>query len=76
MNLSPNQEQIVKSPFDKAIQVLASAGTGKTRVLTERVRYILENTKQESVIALTFTNKAAEEMKSRLENCDQARSSA
>lgn len=72
MNLSPNQEQIVKSPFDKAIQVLASAGTGKTRVLTERVRYILENTKQESVIALTFTNKAAEEMKSRLENCDQA----
>ena len=71
MNLSTNQEQIVKSPLDTAIQVLASAGSGKTRVLTERVRYILDNTKKEGVIALTFTNKAAEEMKSRLSDCDQ-----
>ncbi|MBK5263380.1 MAG: ATP-dependent helicase, partial [Peptostreptococcaceae bacterium] len=49
-----------------------SAGTGKTRVLTERVRYILETTKKDGVIALTFTNKAAAEMKSRLADCDQA----
>lgn len=48
------------------MQLLASAGTGKTRVLTERVRYIVENTKKEGVIALTFTNKAADEMLNRL----------
>jgi len=67
INLSEAQKEIVNSPFDMAIQVLASAGSGKTRVLTERARYILKNTKKEGVIALTFTNKAAEEMLSRLE---------
>lgn len=69
LNLSQGQAQIVNSPLDRAIQVLASAGSGKTRVLTERVRYILERTKKDGVIALTFTNKAAEEMSSRLEGC-------
>ena len=72
MNLSPNQAQIVAAPLDKSIQVLASAGTGKTRVLTERVRHILENTKKDGVIALTFTNKAAEEMSYRLADCEKA----
>lgn len=72
INLSPTQFQIVNAPIDKPIQVLASAGTGKTRVLTERIRYILNNTKKDGVIALTFTNKAAEEMSSRLEDCDEA----
>lgn len=72
MNLSEAQRQIVNAPFDHAIQVLASAGSGKTRVLTERVRFILQNTKKEGVIALTFTNKAAEEMTGRLEDCGQA----
>ena len=50
--------------------MLASAGTGKTRVLTERVRHTLNNTKKEGIIALTFTNKSAEEMKTRLEDSD------
>ncbi|MBE8612982.1 ATP-dependent helicase [Morganella morganii] len=72
MNLSSSQSQIVHAPFNKAIQVLASAGSGKTRVLTERVRYILQNTKKDGVIALTFTNKAAEEMSVRLEDCIEA----
>jgi len=72
MNLSKTQRQIVDAPFDKSIQVLASAGSGKTRVLTERVRRILDNTKKDGVIALTFTNKAAEEMLFRLADCDQA----
>ncbi len=72
MNLSPVQVQIVNSPLDEAIQVLASAGTGKTRVLTERVRHILDSTKKDGIIALTFTNKAAEEMTSRLAECDNA----
>lgn len=72
IKLSPAQAQIVNSPISQSIQVLASAGTGKTRVLTERVRYIIENTKKDGVIALTFTNKAAEEMRARLTDCEQA----
>ena len=71
MNLSKTQREIIDAPIDKPIQVLASAGTGKTRVLTERVRHILERTKKDGVIALTFTNKAAEEMTARLADCDQ-----
>lgn len=70
MNLSNAQRQIVEAPMDTAIQVLASAGSGKTRVLTERVRHILKKTKKDGVIALTFTNKAAEEMSSRLSEID------
>lgn len=66
MNLSKVQVQIVEAPVDIAIQVLASAGAGKTRVLTERIKYILKSTKKDGVIALTFTNKAAEEMEMRL----------
>lgn len=66
INLSNAQLGVVEAPLESALQVLASAGSGKTRVLTERVRYILSNTKKGSVIALTFTNKAAEEMQSRL----------
>lgn len=46
LNLSPEQEIIVMQDFDKHLQVLASAGSGKTRVLTERIRYILNNTKK------------------------------
>jgi DNA helicase-2/ATP-dependent DNA helicase PcrA len=70
IKLSLAQEAIVKAPIGRPIQVLASAGSGKTRVLTERVRYIIENTKKEGLIALTFTNKAAEEMLSRLEDLE------
>ena len=66
MNLSKVQLQIVKAPVDIAIQVLASAGAGKTRVLTERIKYILALTKKDGVIAFTFTNKAADEMLMRL----------
>ena len=67
-DLSKTQESIVKADIGGAMRVLASAGTGKTRVLTERIRFILENTKKDGIIALTFTNKAAEEMASRLED--------
>jgi DNA helicase-2/ATP-dependent DNA helicase PcrA len=63
--LTKDQENVVKSEND-AILVLASAGSGKTHVLTERVRFLLEREKRTHVLALTFTNKAAEEMKVRL----------
>lgn len=66
LHLSKDQKAVVHAEIGRPMQVLAAAGSGKTRVLTERVRYLIENTRKDSVIALTFTNKAAEEMQSRL----------
>ncbi|MCY4001749.1 MAG: ATP-dependent helicase [Bacteroidetes bacterium] len=71
IKLSSEQKEIVEAPLNEAVQVLASAGTGKTRVLTERIRFILKNTKRKRVIAITFTNKAAQEMQSRLSDCNE-----
>lgn len=70
LKLSKIQADIVSMPVDMPIQVLASAGSGKTRVLTERIKHIIYSTKKDGVIALTFTNKAAEEMTSRLSEYD------
>ncbi|SDF93474.1 DNA helicase-2 / ATP-dependent DNA helicase PcrA [Methanolobus vulcani] len=70
ISLSPEQNEIVNAPIGQPMRILASAGSGKTRVLTERIRHILKSTKKEGIIALTFTNKAAEEMQYRLENCE------
>ncbi len=66
IRLSTKQREIVEAD-DGAILVLAVAGSGKTRVLTERVRYLISNKPGKfKVLALTFTNKAAEEMQNRL----------
>lgn len=67
--LSKEQEDIVLfNEGEAAVLVQASAGSGKTRILTERVRYLLTEKKDKffSVLCLTFTNKAAQEMKDRL----------
>ncbi len=68
-NLNPEQLAAVTLPAQPAL-ILAGAGSGKTRVLTTRIAWLL-NTGQVSpggVLAVTFTNKAAKEMLARLQN--------
>ena len=66
--LNPAQKEAVTAPPEHRL-VLAGAGSGKTRVLVHRVAWLIavENVSPHSVLAVTFTNKAAAEMRGRLE---------
>lgn len=64
INLSPKQESIV-GLNNGSYLVLASAGSGKTRVLTERIKRLSESF-DGKILAITFTNKAATEIRERL----------
>jgi len=60
IELSVNQTKIVYAE-NGPIYVKAVAGSGKTRVLTERLRYLLTKTNKK-ILALTFTNKAGKDV--------------
>src|SRR6187402_865131 len=66
-NLNPEQYAAVTLPHQSAL-ILAGAGSGKTRVLTTRIAWLIQTgqVSPAGVLAVTFTNKAAKEMLTRL----------
>ena len=66
MDLNANQELAVKT-IDGPVLIVAGPGSGKTRTIVERIKYIIsQNYSPRGILAVTFTRAAAAEMKKRL----------
>ena len=72
--LNPSQKEAILHT-DRHVLILAGAGSGKTRVITRKVAFLIEEkgVSPYAILAITFTNKAAEEMRSRLSSFLSAR---
>ena len=77
-DLNSNQMEAVTQPLHSICRVVAGPGAGKTRVLTSRIAYLFEKDRKDEsseknnrILAVTFTKKAAMEMKSRLDSLVQ-----
>jgi ATP-dependent helicase/nuclease subunit A len=79
MQFTPEQEQAIFPPYDRNLIVVAGAGSGKTRVLVQRYMALLEDHPDwplNALVAITFTRKAAQEMRDRVRTELQARLAA
>ena len=68
-SLNDKQREVVGAPQQNML-ILAGAGSGKTRVLVQRIAWLMqvEQVASHAILAVTFTNKAAAEMRSRVEH--------